>query len=92
MFLLGNAIRSHFFLSNAGVPIFFFNGTVLCCKRPFYFVLSFIFLQSFKYFLYFFSLVYFCLSEEKIVLLFPVYYLAVFMDKYSLCFLYLILK
>ena len=56
VFLLGNAIRSHFFLSNAGVTIFFFNGTVVCCKKPSYFFLSFIFWQSFKYFLYFFHL------------------------------------
>ena len=35
------------------------------------------FWQSFKYFLCFFSLVYLCLSEEKIFLLFPVYYLIV---------------
>ena len=64
----------------------------MCCKKPSYFFLSFIFWQSFKYFLYFFLLVYLCLSEEKILLLFPVYYLAVFMDNYSLCSLYLILK
>ena len=66
----------------------------MCCRKPSNFFRSFIFWQSFKYFLYFFtllfSLVYLC--EEKILLLFPVYYLAVFMDNYSLRFLYLILK
>ena len=56
VFLLGNAIRSHFFLRNAGVTIFFFNGTVACCKKPSYFFLSFIFWQSLRYFLYFFHL------------------------------------
>ena len=30
---------------------------------------------------------YLCLSEKKILLLIPVYYLAVFMDNHSLCFL-----
>ena len=42
-----------FFLSNAGVSMFF-NGTVVCCKKPSYFFLFFIFWQSFKYFPYFF--------------------------------------
>lgn len=61
--------------SFATLELQFFNGTVVCCKKPSYFFLSFIFGQSFKYFLYFFHVDFLCLSEEKILLLFPVYYL-----------------
>ena len=64
----------------------------MCCRKPSYFFSFFYFLAKFQIFAILFSLVYLYLSEEKILLLFPVYYLAVFMDNYSLRFLYLILK
>ena len=83
---LGNAILSNFFLSNARIIIFFFNVTVVFGEKPSYFFLSFSFWHSLKYFIYFCSLVYLSFSDQNIVLLFPVYYLAVFMDKYSVLF------
>jgi len=82
MFLLGNAILCFLFLATIALS-FFFNVTVLFYKKPCYFFLSFNFWQSLKYFVYFFSLVYLSFTDEKILLLFAVYYLVVFMDNYS---------
>ena len=74
-----------FFLSNAAVIIFFIVTLVLY-KRPSYFFLSFIFLRSLKYFIYFFSLVYLSFSDENIFLLLCVYYQVVFMNNNSFMF------
>ena len=69
----------------------FFNRTVVCCRKPSYFFLSFIFWQSFKYFLYFFHLC-ICVSVNRKFCFSFLFITRPFLWIIIVCFLYLILR
>ena len=52
------------------------------CKKTFLFLSFFYFLAKFEHFIFLFLNMYLSINDENVVLLFPVHYLVVFMDKF----------